>query len=180
MDTGNRGAGLDDQTKRPDRSQGVLEFYKIRVNRRLVALRVAAVSTAATATAGRTARTAAGAVFARAGFIDGEGAIHEIATVEKADGLLGFFCGRHRHEAKAAGFSGEFILHERGFCDGTGLGEMILKIVFGGVEGEIPDVEFSGHILLFLATAELSAAVPNFWVSKLPLKSANESALRNN
>jgi hypothetical protein len=122
---------------------------KICVNQRLVALCVAAVSTAAAATAaGRTARAATGAIFARAGFIDGQGPVHEIATVEKADGLLGFFCGRHRHEAKAAGFAGEFILHQSGFGDRAGLGEMILKIVFGGIEGKISDVEFSGHIVI--------------------------------
>ena len=173
---------MANQKKRPDRSQGVWEFDEIRVNQRLVALGVAAVSAAATTTttAGRTARTAAGAIFARAGFIDGQGAIHEITTVKKADRLLGFFRGGHRDEAKAAGFTGEFILHQSGLGDGAGLGKMILKIVFGGFEGKIPYVKFSGHILLFLATAELSAAVPNFWVSKLPLKSANESALRNN
>ena len=161
-------------------ARAFVNFDEVRVKRRLVALRVTAVSTTTTTAAACTTRTAAGAIFARAGFIDGESAIHEIAAVEKADGLLGFFSGGHRDEAKSAGFAGEFILHQSSLRDGASLGEMILKIVFGGFEGKIPDVKFSGHILLFLATAELSAAVPNFWVSKLPLKSANESALRNN
>ena len=68
--------------------------------------------------------------------------------MELRDGLLGLLGARHGDKGEAAGLAGEFILHEGRLGDGAALGEMILKIHFGGVEGKIPDEEFGVHMWL--------------------------------
>jgi len=128
--------------------------------RRLVALRVsataavaAAITTIAAATAEGTARSAAAAgsaLFTRTSFVHGEGTTLHILAVEEVDRLLGVFIGRHRDKGKTTGFARELILHERDFRDRAGLGEGVLKVDFGGVEGKISDVEFAGHIVVSL------------------------------
>jgi hypothetical protein len=45
--------------------------------------------------------------------------------------------GRHGHKRETARFAGEFILHQRDFLNRARLGEKILEIRFGCVEGKI-------------------------------------------
>jgi hypothetical protein len=69
--------------------------------------------------------------------------------MEKADGLAGFVGAGHGHESESAGFAGELVLHESDFLNGAGFREEILEIDFGGVEGEVPYVEFGRHSMCF-------------------------------
>ncbi len=102
---------------------------------------VATATPAATTTAAEVAaRAATGAVFARTRFIDREGTTLDGFSVEEADRFLRFLGRGHGDEGKAAGFAREFVLHERGFLNGAGFGEEILKFDLGCVKGEIPDV----------------------------------------
>ena len=71
-----------------------------------------------------------------------------------AGGGLGFLVRGHGHEGEASGLSSQFVLYEDGFADGAGFGEEVLEIVLGGVEGEIPDVEFGCHMVCFCVVGE--------------------------
>ena len=97
---------------------------------------IAATSTAAVALA----RSACGEVFARTRLVDGEIATVEIFSVELRDRRLCLSIAGHGDEAEAAGVSGHFVLHESCLGDAAGTCEEVLKVVFGGVEGKIPDV----------------------------------------
>jgi hypothetical protein len=63
-------------------------------------------------------------------------------AVEERDGFLGFVGSGHGHESEAAAFARELVLHEGGFLNGAGLGEEVLKIDLGRIEGKISYVEF--------------------------------------
>jgi hypothetical protein len=69
----------------------------------------------------------------------------EVFAMEEADGLLRFVVRGHGDEGEATGLAGHFVLHESAVGDGTSLSEELLEVVFNGVEGKIPDVEFIGH-----------------------------------
>lgn len=71
--------------------------------------------------------------------------------MELSDRILRFLIARHGDERETARFAGELILHQHDFADGAGLAEEILKIWLGGVEREIPDVEFVTHLLVLCA-----------------------------
>ena len=106
---------------------------------------------AASATAADVAaRAAASAVFTRTRFIHREGAALHGLAVEEADRLLAFVGRRHGDEGEATGFARELILHEGDLGDSAGFAEGILKVDFGGIEGQIADVEFAGHDYSFL------------------------------
>jgi hypothetical protein len=105
----------------------------------------AATATAATATVTATATTAARSFFARTGLVDGQSASLPFLAIESLDGRVGAFLGGHGHESETAGLSGHSILHQVGLGDRTMWSEKIVQIVFGGVEGEIPDVQFRVH-----------------------------------
>ena len=68
--------------------------------------------------------------------------------MELRDRILRIGFTGHRHEGEAAGFAGEFVLHEHYFAHCPGLGEEVLEIWLGGVEREVPDVEFGAHGLV--------------------------------
>jgi hypothetical protein len=70
--------------------------------------------------------------------------------MELADCILRFVFCRHGDECEAPGLPGEFILHEDNFRYGAGLREEILKIDLQSGEGNIADVEFSGHDYLLV------------------------------
>jgi hypothetical protein len=95
------------------------------------------------------ARATTGAIFARTRFVHGERTTLVILPMEQADRLLGIGIVLHRNEGKATGFAREFVLDQRRFADGARLGKKILKFVFGSVEGEVPDVKFTGHVVVF-------------------------------
>ena len=133
--------------KTPRLSPGRFNFQKALARPGLVA--TSAATTAATATATVAAATTAavaltrstcGEVFARTRFVHGEVATMEVLAVELADRRLCLSIAGHGDEAEAAGVSGHFILHEGCLGDAAGACKEILKIVFGGVEGKIPDV----------------------------------------
>jgi hypothetical protein len=113
----------------------------------------AAVSTTTTAPA---VPSAAGTFFAWARFIDRQRTTFQRFTVELIDRVLCVCFTRHCDESEAAGFAGEFVLHEHHFADSARLSKQILKIRLSGVEREIPDVEFGAHWLVFFFSFPLS------------------------
>jgi hypothetical protein len=129
-----------EKKKAPRLSPGRLETIGIEGGRLVAACRSLAAAAAEIATG-----TATGAIFAGTGLIYGKRATMEIFPMEKADGLARLLIGRHGHESESAGFAGEFVLHEGCFSDAACLGEEVLQVHFGGVEGKIPDVEFVTH-----------------------------------
>src|SRR5438128_1669291 len=87
-----------------------------------------------------TAAAAAVAFFARASFIDREGAAFPIFAIQGLDGGLGPFLGIHGGESEAAGPSGYFIHDDIDLIDRAVLGKHVPEVGFGDVKGEIPDV----------------------------------------
>ena len=113
----------------------------------------AAVSATATTTA---IPSAAGTFLAWARFIDRQRTTFQRFTVELIDRVLRICLTRHGDEGEAAGFAGEFVLHEHHFTDSARLSKQILKIRLSGVKREIPDVEFGAHWLVFFFSFPLS------------------------
>jgi hypothetical protein len=109
----------------------------------------APLAAASTAEAAAGAARGAGEFLAGTRFVDGQIATLEILAMKLIHGALRLFIRGHGHEAEAARFAGHFILNEDGLADRSGGGEEIQKIVFGGVEGKIPDVKFVTHITSF-------------------------------
>lgn len=77
--------------------------------------------------------------------------------MELTDRTLSVVLRRHGDECESPGFPGELILHEDNFGDGAGLREEILQIYLQRSEGNIADVEFSGHDYLLVCLDGLSA-----------------------
>src|SRR5678815_877721 len=98
------------------------------------------------------ARTATGAIFTWTRFIHGERTSLMVLAVEKLDCLLCLGIAGHGNEGKPTGFTREFILDECSFPHLAGLREKVLQFDFSGVEGKIPDVEFTGHDSVFPKT----------------------------
>ena len=65
------------------------------------------------------------------------------------DGVRRVRIARHGDECEAAGFTGQFVLHEHDFGDRASLREVVLEIGFGRVERQVPDIEFITHLVLF-------------------------------
>jgi hypothetical protein len=114
----------------------------------------AATITAAAATVATAATSAAAAAtgtrFARTRFVYRQGPALDGLAVELGDRFLRIGFIAHRDKSKAARFAGKFVLHESDFLDRAGLGEKILEVSFGRVEGKISYVEFGAHLSLFL------------------------------
>ena len=87
-------------------------------------------------------RKLARTLFARPGFVDGEGASLDFLAVEGADSRVGFGRVSHGDERKAAGAAGCAIHHEGDVRDFAMLFEKILEIVFSGLKREITYVQF--------------------------------------
>jgi hypothetical protein len=98
-----------------------------------------AVATTPTTAAATASKTATAALFTRPGDVHCEIASMKIGSVQRLNGRLRCFIRGHGEEGKASGAATEFIQHQIDFDYGTVLGKQILKIVFGHVEGEIPD-----------------------------------------
>jgi len=102
---------------------------------------VAAPAAVAPSTTITTASTAAAAArrarLTWPGFIHGQSSAVYRFAVNLSDGVLSFLLGAHCHKRKSAGFACEFVLHERHFLHCAGLGEKLLQLVFGRVEGKI-------------------------------------------
>ncbi len=70
-------------------------------------------------------------------------------AVERGDGRVHAFGGVHGDKRETAWAARGAIHREGGFSDGAVLGEQVAQVVFGGVEGKIPDIHFSIHMVLF-------------------------------
>ena len=111
----------------------------VELTRILTAAPAAAAAAAAIAAAG-TAAAAAGTLFAGTGFVDGQITALDVFAVDLGDGGLCAFRGGHRDEGEAAGAVGGTVHHQVDFRDGAAGGKKVLKVVFGGVKGKVPDV----------------------------------------
>jgi hypothetical protein len=130
-------------------------------------LTTATAATAATATPAATIPAASAAtarpLFASPGNINSEIPPVEARAVHGTDCFLGFFFGAHGDESESARPAALAIGHQVGFEDGAVRGESVLKIVFGGVEGEISDKQFIIHsmkLISFLESPLPSEGVP--------------------
>jgi hypothetical protein len=81
----------------------------------------AAVATATASVSAPAATTPRWACLTRPGLVNGQRAAFHGLAVEFGDGVLSVLLRTHRHKRKSARFTGEFILHERHFLDGTRL-----------------------------------------------------------
>jgi hypothetical protein len=103
----------------------------------------ATTSTAAIATAAAVRTTAATsaattwACFTWPSFVYSQGAAFDGLAVEFRDRFLRVCFVAHGDESEPARFAGELVLHEGDFLDSARLGEKILEIGFGCVEGKI-------------------------------------------
>src|SRR6266542_6071904 len=77
------------------------------------------------------------ALFARTRLIDRECAPGNFLAVERSHGRSSFGGVVHRDEREAAGLARHAIHHQRNLGDFAVLLEKILKIVLGGLKGEI-------------------------------------------
>jgi hypothetical protein len=93
----------------------------------------AATVAAATSAAAATAR----ARFTRTRFVHRQGPAFDGLAIELGDRFLRIGFIAHRDKSEAARFAGKFVLHKSDFLDGPGLGEKILEVSFGRVEGKI-------------------------------------------
>src|SRR5262249_37582468 len=106
----------------------------------------AAVTAAAPVTAAAIATAAAAALGARLRLVDVEGAAVQLAAVEGGD--------RRLHAVsvdvdKAEALAAAVVVGRNGGAGGPELGEPVLEVRFGGVVGEIPNVESLAHGFLF-------------------------------
>ena len=91
-------------------------------------------ATTAAAAASAAAKVATGALFARPGFVDCQGAAIDFLAIELGHGLVGLFLRAHFHEGKPSGAVGELVHDEFALHDAAGLFEEVEQIAFGAVE----------------------------------------------
>jgi hypothetical protein len=102
----------------------------------------AAVTTTAAAT---TPTKATGALFARAGFVDHDGAPFERLAVHAVDGGLRLGVRTHLDKAEALGSAGITVHHDLGGRDGAELRKRLMQRFISHGVGEIADVKFVSH-----------------------------------
>src|ERR1044071_5133576 len=102
--------------------------------------RVFALTTRAASAASATA------LFARAGFGHGNVPSTHIPTAETGDGRLRGFGGFHRDERESTRTTRFPVGDDVHFGDVAELLEQVLEFVFSGLEGKIPDKQFTIHI----------------------------------
>ncbi len=95
----------------------------------------AAAAAAAAATAG-VSRT----LFARPGFIDGQGATLNLLSIQGQNSRLGTFFGGHGDKRETARPPANLIHNEVNLGDRAVLGKHILEVVFDDIEGEVSNV----------------------------------------
>jgi hypothetical protein len=105
----------------------------------------AAVSAATTAVA-VVARPTIGA---RPRFVHRQVATFEVFPVELFDGRGGFFGRGHFDEAKASRTPGHAVLDYLRRFNVAGLREMFSQIIAGRLEGEVSDIKFCSHFLIY-------------------------------
>ncbi len=107
-------------------------------------------TTAAAATVlATTTAAAAGTFLPGLRDVDGEIATVHRFPVEGIDGLLRLFRRAHSNERKAARAAGCPVHHQVGFNDRTVRRKRVLQVVFGGIEGEVPNKQFRAHVMFY-------------------------------
>jgi hypothetical protein len=116
----------------------------------LTALELTALSAATTATTGTSAAataTARCAIFARTGFVDGQGATLDFLAGEGRDCGFSAFGRGHGDKTKTARTTAHAISDEVNLGNRAMLLEQILQIILGRVEGKISHVQFCIHFI---------------------------------
>jgi len=98
---------------------------------------IAAAAAAAIASTSSTTTATARSRFTRPCFVYGQGTAFDGLAVEVGDRFLRVGFTAHRDKGKTARFAGKFVLHEGDFLDRASLGEQILQVGFGSIEGKI-------------------------------------------
>src|SRR6266853_3309687 len=96
-----------------------------------------------------TTAAAAGALFARLGDIDREGAAIQLLAVQGVNGLLSFLGGAHGDESEAAGAAGHAIHHQVGFGDRAMRREGVLQVVLGDLRGNNTKKQVITHVIIY-------------------------------
>src|SRR3989442_9583029 len=105
---------------------------------------------AAIAAAEAAAGTAAVGTFP--GLADGQLSSIHVPAVQHRDRGLRVLGRAHLHEGEAPGATGFAVHDDRDLLDPTAIRlEQISQGLFGGIEGEISDVEFRSHMLFYLS-----------------------------
>jgi len=99
------------------------------------------------------AATARRALLARTGFVDRERPTLEGLFMEHLDRLGNIFRRRHFDEGETAGSPRRAVLHDVNGDHRAGLGEVVLQVIFRGVEGKVTDEQSGGHISFWLCFA---------------------------
>src|SRR5579862_771047 len=105
------------------------------VKRFLIASTLAHLGTAFTPAA----ETASGALRFGASFVHGDAPVAQLRAVQSGNGILRLFGRAHRDETKAAWPAGSAVDHQVSFRNGAMRGEGVLEIVFGCIEGKVPN-----------------------------------------
>jgi hypothetical protein len=92
-----------------------------------------------------TTTTSACALWLRTRLVHDQVSVPEKPTVEHLDCLASFFLGRHLDEPESARPSGELVRDDPNCLDGSGLLEELAKVLFGGLEGQVPYKQLCGH-----------------------------------
>ena len=85
--------------------------------------------------------TTGGALFARAGLVDGQLATAQFAPVELMNGFLGFCIQGHIHKAKATRLAGELVLEKIDIRNLAIRGEQATDFIFAGIERDISYID---------------------------------------
>jgi hypothetical protein len=83
-------------------------------------------------------------LFTRTRDIHGQCAALKFLVMELLDGFVGLLLSAKFDEGKATGFAGHFIHHKIDGSDNPNLREMILKIIFHGLIGQVAYEEPGG------------------------------------
>jgi hypothetical protein len=97
----------------------------------------AAIAAAAAAVAAATTAATTRACFTRTRFVHGQGPAFDRLAIELRDRFLRIGLIGHGDKREAARFTGKFVLHQGDFRDRARLGEEVLEVGFGRIEGKI-------------------------------------------
>src|SRR5215217_3296344 len=115
-----------------------------------VAAAATAAATAAAAVAAATTAAAAATVFARLGFVNGEGPAVDFLAVQGRDRRLGFLVGAHLDEPESLAAAGVPVLNDFRALHGPVRGAQLFEVRAGRVIAQVPDVQLAAHVKLLL------------------------------
>ena len=107
----------------------------------------AAAATTTVAAAATTTATSVGALFTRAGLVDGQRAAIHVFAIEGFDRGIGFANIRHRDEGKTLRPAGEFVHNDAGLINGAISSELGCQRGLGCFVSEVSNVYF--HFVCF-------------------------------